>query len=61
MKGTTNIAVNLAPDNWTAFKRWHKAACPSDCLTAQERWEAMGNKLPKKNVDKTNPRSKKKE
>jgi len=49
MKGTVNIAVNLAPKNYRDFKRWHKAACGLDNLTSAERWVKMGNKLPNDN------------
>lgn len=47
MRGEVNIAVNLAPKNFKDFKRWHKAACGLDNLSAEERWVKMGNKLPK--------------
>jgi len=44
MKGEINIAVDLAPKDWTKFKRWQKAACSLDNLSAEERWIELGNK-----------------
>jgi len=57
MEGKTNIAVNLAPKGWKDFRRWHKAACPSDPLTSEERFVKEGGKLPEKNVSKSNTRT----
>ena len=61
MRGQVNIAVNLAPKEWTKFKRWHKAACALDNLSAEQRWEKMGNSLPKKKKSDDNKRTKEKE
>jgi hypothetical protein len=52
MKGDINIAVNIAPKEWTKFRRWHKLACSLDNLSAEERWVKMGNQLPKKDDNK---------
>jgi len=49
MKGTFNIAVNLAPKDYKGFCKWIKLAAPNDPLTADERWVEMGNKLPDDN------------
>ena len=48
MESRIKIAEHLAPKNYLKFKRWHKAACALDNLTAAERWVKMGNKLPEK-------------
>ncbi len=56
MKRTVNIAEHLAPKSYSKFKRWHKAACRLDNLTAEQRWVKMGNK----DVSKPDKRVKKK-
>ena len=48
MKGDYSI-TNLHPTDIKGFKRWHKAACPNDPLTAEERFVAEGGTLPKPN------------
>lgn len=58
MSSNINIAVHLAPKDFQAYKRWHKAACKLDNLTAEQRWVKMGNKLP--DVSKSDTRAKKK-
>ena len=47
MKGDYSI-TNLHPTDIKGFKRWHKAACPNDPLTAEERFVKEGHTLPKK-------------
>lgn len=49
---TVNINWAIAPKEFEAFKRWHKAACPSDPLTAEARFKKEGGKMPKKNDNK---------
>ena len=58
--GKINIAEHLAPENWTNFKRWHKAACKLDNLTAEQRFVKLGGIIPKKDVSKSDSRTKKK-
>jgi len=41
-----NITKNH-PQDWKEFKKWHKLACPSDTLSAEERFVKEGHKLPK--------------
>lgn len=46
MKGDYSI-TDQHPNDLKGFKRWHKAACPGDQLTAEERFVAEGGTLPK--------------
>lgn len=50
-----NIAVALAPKTLKEFKEWHKLACPTDPLTADERFEKdiKGYKEPANKSDKS--------
>jgi len=48
----SNINLKIAPKEWAAFKVWHGKACKSDVMTTEERWEFMGNKIPKKGDNK---------
>ena len=59
MKKIYSVNPKAAPKEWTKFRRWHKAACTSDPMTATERFIDLGGVIPKKNVSKTNPRVKK--
>jgi hypothetical protein len=44
------INEKLAPKKWSDFKKWHKLACHTDPLTAEERYVEIGGKLPAKDV-----------
>jgi hypothetical protein len=44
------INKNVAPKKWTDFKRWYKAACNLPDVTAEEAFQSLGYKLPKKDV-----------
>ena len=57
MKGDYQI-TNLHPKGWKDFKRWHKLACPSDPLTAEERFKKVGGIIPKKNVSRADTSTK---
>ena len=50
--GNYSVNTKVAPTDWVKFKRWHKAACPSDPLSAEERFVKIGGKLPKKDGHK---------
>ena len=44
------MVVNITKDHpreWKEFKKWHGLACPSDPLSAEERFKKEGHKLPK--------------
>jgi hypothetical protein len=43
--GSFSINTKFAPKKWSEFKRWHKAACPTDPLSAEERYKEMGYKI----------------
>lgn len=45
-----NYIVNplAAPKELNKFKKWHKLACKNDPLNAEERFVALGGKLPVK-------------
>jgi len=49
---TVNITKNH-PKEWKEFRKWHKLACHSDPLSAEERFVKEGHKLPKKDVDRS--------
>lgn len=53
MKATYSINWNAAPKDWKKFQKWHALACPSDPLSAEERFIKEGG-----HVD--NPGTKKK-
>jgi len=42
----SNIAFYLAPKDFKLFKKWHALACPSDELTAEERFLKEGGTIP---------------
>ena len=54
MKGDYTI-TSEHPKDLKGFKRWHKVACPSDPLTAEERFVKEGGVIEKKNVSRSNP------
>ena len=47
-----SINKNAAPNKWTDFKRWYKAACNLPDVTAEQAFESLGYKVPKKDEDK---------
>jgi len=51
MKSNYYINELVAPKEWSKFKRWHKVACTSDPLSAEERFIQIGGKIPKKDDD----------
>lgn len=56
--------VNITPDHpkqWNEFKRWHAKACPSDPLSAEERFIKEGHKLPRKDKGDDDSGTKEKE
>ena len=57
MERTFNITKDH-PKEWKAFQKWHKLACPSDTLSAEERFIKEGGVMP--DVSKSNTRTKKK-
>ena len=50
MKKAKNYIVNpkSAPKEWAKFKKWQPLAYPNDPLSAEERFIALGGKLPTK-------------
>lgn len=42
MKPIITINWQVAPKEWKRFQKWHAAACPSDPLTAEERFLKEG-------------------
>ena len=45
MKKVSNIAWHLAPtETFEAFKKWHKLACNTDILSAEDRWKLKPKK-----------------
>ena len=40
-----NINWQAAPKDWKRFQKWHALACPSDPLTAEERFVKEGGKI----------------
>jgi len=48
---TDKYMVNVSAakmESFDTFKKWHKHACSSDKLTAEERYVKLGGKLPSK-------------
>ena len=44
MKPIITINWQAAPKDWERFQKWHALACPSDPLTAAERFDKEGGK-----------------
>lgn len=42
MKSITTINWEKAPHEWKKFQKWHALACPSDPLSAEERFLKEG-------------------
>jgi len=47
--GSFNINWKAAPKDWQRFKKWHALACPSDPLSAEERFCKEGGRMPDDN------------
>ena len=45
MKPIITINWQAAPKEWKKFQKWHALACPSDPLTAEERFVKEGGKI----------------
>lgn len=50
-KGEYSINTKIAPKEWSKFKRWHPAACPTDPMGTEERFIFIGGIMPEKKED----------
>jgi len=52
MKATYSINWNAAPKDWKKFQKWHALACPSDPLSAEERFIKEGGQIDNPGIKK---------
>jgi hypothetical protein len=51
----TTINPKMGELPWPKFKAWHDKFMSADEMTAEERYQSLGGKVPEKKVEKKEP------